>query len=139
MRKILFGYTEIKNENVNFGLVLLRVFAGFSLAFGHGLGKIPPSEGFIGGVSDLGFPAPAFFAWCSGIAEFFGGILLALGLSTRPAALFIGINMGVAAFLRHADDPFSGKEKALLFFFIALLFFVTGAGKYSIDKLINRN
>jgi putative oxidoreductase len=138
IKKMLFGYTPILNENVNFGLLLVRLFAGFSLAFAHGINKIPPSDGFINGISDLGFFAPPFFAWMSGIAEFFGGILVALGLATRPAALLIGINMGVAAFLQHANDPYTAKERALLFFFIALLTFITGAGKYSLDKLISR-
>ncbi len=138
IKSLFFGYTEIKNENVNFGMVLLRIFGGLALALGHGINKLPPSEGFIEGVADLGLPAAGFHAWMSAIAEFFGGLVLALGLATRPAALLIGINMGVAAFLQHGGEGFEAKEKALLFFFIALFFFVTGAGKYSIDKLINR-
>ena len=48
MKNILFGYTPIANENVNFGLVIVRLFAGFSLALAHGIGKLPPSDGFIG-------------------------------------------------------------------------------------------
>lgn len=139
MKKIIFGYTPIFNDNVNFGLLVLRLFTGISLAFAHGIGKVPPSDGFINGISEMGFPIPGFFAWMSVIAEFFGGILLTLGLATRPFALLIGINMGVAAFLRHAEDPFAGKEKALLFFIIALFIFITGAGKYSVDKVINRD
>ncbi len=138
IKDTLFGYTRILNENVNFGLLILRVFAGLALALAHGIGKLPPSQGFIDGISDMGFFAPGFFAWVSGLTEFVGGVLVAIGLATRPAALFIGINMGVAAFLSHADDPFMGKEKALLFFFIALFVFVTGAGKYSFDSLINK-
>ncbi len=137
MKKIFFGYTPILNENVNFGLFLIRLFTGISIAFAHGIGKVPPSEGFIDGISEMGFPIPNFFAWMSAIAEFFGGIFLTIGLATRPFALLIGINMGVAAFLAHAEDPFSGKEKALLFCMIALFLFITGAGKYSIDKIIN--
>jgi len=41
--------------------------------------------------------------------------------------------MFVAAFIRHGADPFSGKEKALLFFFISLAFLLIGAGKYGVD------
>ena len=139
MKKIFFGYTPILNENVNFGLFVIRLFTGISLAFAHGIGKVPPSDGFIDGISEMGFPFPGFFAWMSAIAEFFGGIFLTLGLATRPFALLIGINMGVAVFLGHAEDPFSTKEKALLFFFIALFVFITGAGKYSVDNVINRD
>ncbi len=139
IKRILFGYTEIKNDNVNFGLLILRLFSGLSFAIVHGLPKIPPSEGFIDGVSNLGFPIPTLFAWLAALSEFLGGFLITLGLATRPAALFAGVTIGVAAFLRHGDDPFSVKEKALLYFFIFLFLFITGSGKYSFDKLINRN
>jgi len=139
IKRILFGFTEIKNENVNFGLLILRLFAGLSIALAHGLHKWPPSEGFIERTADMGFPAPALFAWLAALSEFVGGLLIALGLATRPTALFAGITVGVAAFLRHAEDPYSGKEKALLFFFIFLFLFITGSGKYSFDRLINRN
>ena len=45
------------------GLLVLRLGAGLFMAFGHGFGKIPPSDGFIGGVEKLGLPMPIFFAW----------------------------------------------------------------------------
>lgn len=138
LKNAIFGYTDIKNENVNFGLLLLRLFAGLSIAFAHGIHKVPPSDGFVQGVSELGFPFPVMFAWCSAFAEFAGGILMALGLATRPAALLIGINVGVAAFLQHANDPYNVKEMALLYLFIALLVFITGSGKYSFDGWINK-
>lgn len=135
----LFGTHIINDRNTDIGLLILRVFAGLALAFGHGLGKIPPSEGFTGMVGNLGLPAPGLFAWLSGLAEFAGGVLLALGLLTRPAALFIFLNMTVAVLLAHAGDGFGEREKALLFGFIAIQFFFTGAGRYSIDaRLGNR-
>ncbi|HNP07799.1 MAG TPA: DoxX family protein [Cyclobacteriaceae bacterium] len=117
------------------GLLVLRVGAGLLLAFGHGLGKMPPSEGFIGGVEKLGFPMPVFFAWMAGLSEFFGGILIALGLFTRPAAFLVTCTMATAAFLRHADDPFGTKEKALLYFVIGIFFFLSGGGKYGLGKV----
>ena len=95
------------------GLLVLRLGAGLFMAFGHGFGKIPPSDGFIGGVEKLGLPMPIFFAWMAAFSEFLGGLLIALGLFTRPAAFFWICTMGTAAFIRHADDPFSAKEKAL--------------------------
>jgi putative oxidoreductase len=108
----------------------------FGMAFGHGAGKIPPSDGFAEGIADMGFPAPQLFAWAAGLSEFGGGILLALGLMTRPASFFLGITLFVAAFIRHAADPFMRKEKALLFLALAAFFVLVGAGRYSLDRII---
>lgn len=120
------------------GLLLFRVFIGASMAFAHGLGKIPPPEQLIQGVTGMGFPMPVVFAWAAALSEFAGGILIALGLLTRPAALFLGFTMAVAAFVVHAADPFQVKEMALLFLAACVLLLFTGAGKYSVDRLINR-
>lgn len=122
----------------NLGLLVLRVFAGLSLAFGHGIHKLPPSEKFIEGVANLGFPAPSLFGWAAGVSEFFGGILFALGLFTRLSALFMCMTMVVAGLLRHAPDPFSDKEKALLFGAIALAFLLMGSGKYGLDAMLRK-
>lgn len=120
------------------GLLILRVFTGLALALAHGLGKVPPSEGFVGMVGNLGFPAPELFAWSSGFAEFVCGLLLAVGLLTRPAALFIVINMTVAVLLAHAGDSFGDREKPLLFGMVALTFLIIGGGRYSLDALLRR-
>ncbi|NIR47720.1 DoxX family protein [candidate division KSB1 bacterium] len=138
IKELLFGGSDIADGATNWGLTILRVFSGLALAFGHGIGKIPPSDGFIQGVAKLGFPLPGFFAWAAGCSEFFGGILLAAGLVTRPAAFFILCTMSTAGFIRHAQDPFTTKEKALLFAAIALLFLLIGAGKYGVDVVIRR-
>ena len=134
-QNLLIGGTP-RSALTDAALLILRVVAGLALALGHGLGKLPPSEGFIGGVEALGFPAPAFFAWASGLAETVGGLLLAVGLLTRPAAFFVVCNMAVAFFLQHADDPFSGKEKALLYALVGIVFLLIGAGRYSIDSML---
>jgi putative oxidoreductase len=120
------------------GLLVLRVFAGLALALAHGINKIPPSERFIGGVTDMGFPLPIIFAWAAGLSEFAGGILLALGLLTRPAAGFILVTMLVAAFIRQAGDPFGERELALLFGAVAALFIFAGSGRFGLDALLLR-
>jgi len=53
------------------------------------------------GVANLGFPAPALFAWAAALAEFLGGLLVFLGLGTRVAAAFAAFTMVVAGFARH--------------------------------------
>ncbi|HLT48433.1 MAG TPA: DoxX family protein [Rubricoccaceae bacterium] len=135
---ILFGGDGGGSAVADAGLLLLRLFAGLALAFAHGVNKMPPSEGFVTSVGELGYPAPGFFAWAAGFSEFLGGLLLALGLLTRPASLFIAVVMATAAFGRHADDPFSVKEKPLLFLAVVLMFLLAGSGRYGLDRLIYR-
>ncbi len=86
----------------------------------------------------MGFPAPLVFAWLSTFAEFFCALLLVIGLATRPAAVFVAINMAVAAFIRQAGDPFGEIELALAYLVVAIAFVLTGAGRYYIDTLISR-
>lgn len=140
LKQILFGGESGLSTVANAGLALLRIFAGVSLAAAHGLGKLPPSEQFIGGVTGLGFPAPVLFAWAASLAEFLGGAFLALGLFTRISSFFVACVMLTAAFGTHISDPFQKKELALLYLFIALCFLLKGAGDWSIDAFFrNRN
>jgi putative oxidoreductase len=116
------------------GLLILRVVAGLSLSLAHGMGKLPVSDKFIEGVGSMGFPVPVVFAWAAALAESVGGLLLALGWFTRPAAAMIVATMTTAVVLRHAGDPFGNRELPLLFGTIALMFLLVGAGRYSIDE-----
>lgn len=119
-------------------VVILRVFIGLTMAFAHGAAKMPPPGMFVDGVQALGFPAPLFFAWCATLAEFAGGLLLALGLFTRGAALFMFVTMFVAAFVAHAADPFQTKEMAFIYLFVSLFFVLFGAGRWSIDHMLSK-
>lgn len=136
MKKLLIKSTPEDNFYSEIGHTVLRVFAGLTMAFGHGLGKIPPHEGFVAAVGKLGFPLPSLFAWSAGLAEFLGGILIAIGLVTRPASFMLFITMMVAAFGQHAADPFAKKEMALLYGAISFYFMLRGSGKLSIDNKI---
>ncbi|NNF56998.1 MAG: DoxX family protein [Rhodothermaceae bacterium] len=136
LRSFLTGGEGGASPLADAGLLLLRLFTGLALAFGHGLGKLPPSAGFIETTGNLGFPLPTFFAWAAGLTEFVGGLCLAFGLGTRPAAVLIAFTMAVAAFGQHGGDPFSGMEKSLLFLVIAVVLFLTGSGRYGLDRLL---
>src|SRR5712691_11785638 len=61
----------------------------------------------------LGFPPsphgePAFMTlmWFQGLIELFGGLLLAIGLFTRPIVFILSCNMAVAYFMGHASKAF---------------------------------
>ncbi len=141
MRSVLafmFGSGQYKSAAANLGLLIGRLGFGLMLAFLHGFGKLPPAEGFVGGVASLGFPAPALFAWAAALAEGIGSLLVAVGLLTRPAALTVAITMAVAAFMMHAPDPLAKKELALVYLCFALVFLLTGSGRFSLDALIHR-
>jgi putative oxidoreductase len=98
------------------------------------MGKVPPSSGFIERVGEMGFPAPVLFAWLSGLAEFGAGLLLAIGLATRPAALYVALNMCVVFFIAHGGDSFGQRERPFLFLAIFLFFALSGGGRYSVDR-----
>ncbi|MGE3975046.1 MAG: DoxX family protein [Bdellovibrionales bacterium] len=136
LKSFLFAKTNPSSPLFHFGLFVLRVFVGMTMALAHGWNKIPPSEKFLEGVIEMGFPLPIVFAWSAGLAEFMGGILLAIGLFVRPSALFIAITMGVAGFVRHAEDPFQKQELSLVYLAVAIFFVCVGGGKWSIDSKV---
>lgn len=136
IKEILFGGSGTSTRLGDIGLLLARIFIGLSMAIAHGLPKLQDPSGIIKGTTAMGFPLPIAFAWAAILAEFLGGIMLALGLLTRPSAFLIASTMGVAAFVAHASDPFKSKELAMAYLFAGILFICTGGGRFSIDKLI---
>lgn len=128
------GPANAKSTDV--GLLVLRVFTAFALAAWHGLGKIPPSDGFVGMVGRMGFPAPELFAWMAAFAEVGGALLIALGLLTRPTALLLVGHFAVVVLLASAGDPFKERELPLFYFVVALTLLFSGAGRYSVDAAL---
>ena len=118
------------------GLAVVRVVVFLLLVFLHGLGKVPPQEGFVGMVGGLGFPAPELFAWMAAAAEVGGALLLVVGLLTRPAALLVFVHFLFVIFIAHGGDPLGDRELPIIFCTSALLFLLAGPGRYSLDHLI---
>jgi putative oxidoreductase len=113
-------------------LSILRFISGF-LVLWHGSQKLfgyPPAAGGGGG-------ALMTFA---GIVEFFGGVLLILGLFTRPTAFILSGFMAVAYFMVHAPQGFlplvNMGELAVLYCFVFFYLFFAGGGAWSLDRLI---
>jgi putative oxidoreductase len=118
------------------GLLALRLVLG-TVMIGHGYGKV------FGGLSrhvqlvtSLGLPG--WWAYLSAFAEFFGGILLIVGLLTRVASLAILIDMFVAIWKVHWKNGMFGKggyefQLTLAAIAFALIFF--GAGPIAMDAI----
>ncbi|AZO02403.1 DoxX family membrane protein [Mesorhizobium sp. M2A.F.Ca.ET.037.01.1.1] len=74
----------------------------------------------------------------AGILEFAGGILLALGLFTRPVAFLLAGEMAIAYFMAHFPRDFfpanNGGDAAILFCFVFLYLFFAGSGAFALDN-----
>jgi len=117
------------------GLLLLRLVAGCSLAFGHGLGKLGRmTSGNFEFADPLGIGAVPSLILAT-LAELVCSIAVAAGLWTRWAAIPPAVTMAVAALVVHAADPWGRKELAVLYLaaFGALVF--TGGGRFALDAL----
>jgi putative oxidoreductase len=94
----------------------------------------------------LGFPTSGQFAfdsltplmWVSAGMEFFGGLLILLGLFTRPVAFLLSGEMAVAYFMVHASQGFfpleNRGELAALYSFMFLFLAAAGGGTWSVDN-----
>ena len=141
-------------------LLILRL-TGLLLALGHGWGKVVSlssggGDRLVQSVAELGFPLPGLFAWAAALAEFLGGLCVALGLGTRVAAGFAAFTMAVAAFGRHrahaqllawagltspsdeARKAWGNPELALVYLAIFVAIALLGAGRLALDPLLGR-
>ncbi len=112
---------------------ILRIVAGL-LFLEHGTGKL------------LVFPAglpfidkmPAGLLYFTGTIELVGGLLIVLGLFTRPVAFVLSGFMAFGYFLAHFPVSFfpaiNYGEPAVLFCFLFLYFAAAGPGPWSIDR-----
>lgn len=113
---------------------VLRIGTGL-LFVQHGAQKL---FGVFGGMGGSGATAELFsLMGLAGVLEFFGGLLVALGLLTRPVALVLTLLMLAAYFMAHAPHGgipvLNGGELALLFALIFAYLTVAGPGRWSLD------
>jgi putative oxidoreductase len=99
----------------------------------HGTGKwlnFPPSPNH---------PSLDSMAGVGGLMEIVGGILLVLGLFTRPVAFLLSGEMAVAYWMSHAPRSIypllNGGDAAILYCFVFLYIFFAGPGPWSVDAM----
>ncbi|MHA7058831.1 DoxX family protein [Aquimarina sp. M1] len=135
LQSIMKSLHFLKNHDL--ALLLLRIFTGSALFIQHGVEKlfgfnqmleIFPNPLYIGKL-----PSLIFALFTDGILSIF----IIFGIFTRLSSTFICINLIVAFFVFHKAN-FEEGEVAFIYLGIMLSLFLSGAGKYSIDKKYKR-
>ncbi|WP_201982220.1 DoxX family protein [Hymenobacter rubidus] len=136
-------------------LALPRIVCGYLLAANFGAAKFglpwsPPDNNLglfevafwfpqdvaaYGGIFAL---FPNFFAWMGAFSEAIGGVLLVLGLLTRPAALLVCCTMLVAMFMQQWQQGLWNMLPAAGFLWAALPALVLGSGRFGLDYLLTK-
>jgi putative oxidoreductase len=113
-------------------LSVLRIMSGL-LLLQHGTGKylaIP--------VGPMNNATPMTMSGAAGVLELIGGVLIILGLFTRPVAFILSGMCAVAYFWAHSPRGFfpilNGGELAALYSFVFLYLAAAGGGAWSVDK-----
>lgn len=119
----------------SFALLLLRVWVGLFMAFGHGWGKLTTFSERAAQFADPFGLGSSLSLGLAVFAEFFCALAIAVGFATRGALIPLIVTMITAGFIIHGDDPFGKKELALLYLapFVTLLF--SGPGRFSLDRM----
>jgi putative oxidoreductase len=114
-------------------LSVLRIMTGL-LFLEHGTQKLfalPPRAGVAG-------PELMSLLGVQGCLEFVGGVLIVLGLLTRPVAFVLAGDMAFAYFISHFPRNFfptlNGGDAAVLYCFVFLYLAVAGSGPWSLDE-----
>lgn len=117
-------------------LAILRIVTAY-LFMAHGTAKLfgMPYQKMFDGLQLVSLPGLA------GVLEVFGGLLILIGLFTRPVAFVLCGFMAVAYFMAHGSQGhvllpmLNGGELAVLYCFVFLYFVFSGAGVWSVDAM----
>ena len=116
-----------------YALALLRIAAALIFLM-HGSQKVlgwpaPPASGM---------PAVLSLYWIGGIMELVGGVLLVLGLFTRPVAFLVSGEMAYAYWFMHAPRNvyplLNGGDAAILYCFVFFYLVFAGPGAWALDN-----
>ena len=123
----------MKYKRLNQGLFLLRATCS-SLFFTHGYSKFLKIINGDFTFSDPIGVGPLTSLLLATFAEFIVPIFIIIGWKTRFFCIFPIITMLVAFVFKHDGDPFSKKEKSLLYLILFVFLMITGPGKFSLDN-----
>ena len=123
---------------------LIRFVAGFWLVphgaqklFGMFGGNIQGTAGFF---TKIGLEPALPLAYLTGFVEFFGGLLIAIGLLTRPASFAAMFVLLVTVYVHWIvrGEGYGGAEKSILWAAIFFYFTIRGANRHSVDARLGK-
>jgi len=122
---------------VRVSTAVLLLPGGYEKLFKGGVYRIAANN-----IAKVGVEPPLAWAWAVGCTEFFGAILLAIGLWTRPAAFALVVLLATITFRVRWDAGYfwkaTGWEVTLLLALVCLAYLFGGGGRYSLDRRIGR-
>lgn len=133
----------VRESNLkDWGIALVRVAVGV-VFIAHGAQKlfVVGIPGVAGMMEKLGIPSPTLAAMAVTGAEFLGGLAVLAGFFSRWAAIPIAFSMLVAAVTVHLKNGFflpGGVEYVFTLFLASVSLTLTGAGAFSVDRLLDR-
>lgn len=138
IEKLVSTNNSLSSLPLRFGLGVIMAAHGSQKLFGaFGGYGLQGTAGFF--ENSLEMKPGILFAALAGGSEFFGGLLLIIGLATRPAAALIGITMLVALITVHGGAFFApkGMEYPLILVLTSIALIIKGGGAWSIDQRIS--
>lgn len=124
--------------SVDAGLLALRVAAGGGMLWQHGWPKLAHFAERMDHFADPIGLGPMVSLGLITAAETICAGLVALGLWTRITTVPLIVGMGVAAFIANGDKPFADQELAVVYLAAFSCIFLTGSGRFSLDRLTFR-
>ena len=132
-------YVTVMSGQSSIGILVLRLAMGFILLLA-GISKVF-YQGFpavIDNFTKWAIPVPQILGPFIGLLELIGGIGLIVGLFTRILGVMFTIEFIVAAYTQWVTigGGFRGARLDLMLLAGALVLATHGAGRYSVDRLI---
>lgn len=125
-------------KNIDSGLLITRIAIGFPMSV-YGISKLIHGVGFIEDLMTM-HGLPSFFAYGVFAGEIIAPVLLMIGFRARLAGLIFAANCFTAAMLAQTSNIFKlnefggwALELLVIYMFVSLSFFFTGAGKYAVS------
>lgn len=121
-------YSDLAPLLLRLGVGLIFIYAGW--------GKLTGIEGTTTFFGNIGIPLAGIMAWVVALIEFFGGIMILIGLRIQIPALLLAFIMIVAIITTKlgGENVFRAMRLDLMLMLANLALIILGSGKYAFNK-----